>query len=43
MSNKVYVAGPISPLDAVNQMRTMRDQNDNRYLLTPSKKNHQLN
>lgn len=37
MSNKVYVAGPISPLDAVNQMRTMRDQNDNRYLLTPSK------
>jgi hypothetical protein len=37
MSNKIYVAGPISPLDAVNQMRTMRDQNDNRYLLTPSK------
>lgn len=36
MSNKVYVAGPISPLDAVNQMRTMRDQNDNRYLLTPT-------
>lgn len=38
MSSKVYVAGPISPLDAVNQMRTMRDQNDNRYLLTPSKR-----
>lgn len=37
VSNKVYVAGPISPLDAVTQMRTMRDQNDNRYLLTPSK------
>lgn len=36
-TDKVYVAGPISPLDAVNQMRTMRDQNDNRYLLTPSK------
>ncbi|KAI7893880.1 uncharacterized protein EV154DRAFT_536856 [Mucor mucedo] len=35
-TNKVYVAGPISPLDAVNQMRTMRDQNDNRYLLTPT-------
>lgn len=39
VSNKVYVAGPISPLDAVTQMRTMRDQNDNRYLLTPSKYN----
>lgn len=37
VSNKVYVAGPISPLDAVTQMRIMRDQNDNRYLLTPSK------
>ncbi|KAK4516913.1 Protein-L-isoaspartate O-methyltransferase [Mucor velutinosus] len=36
VSNKVYVAGPISPLDAVTQMRTMRDQNDNRYLLTPT-------
>lgn len=36
-SDKVYVAGPISALDAVNQMRTMREQNDNRYLLTPSK------
>lgn len=36
MSNKVYVAGPISALDAVNQMRTMREQNDNRFLLTPS-------
>ncbi|GAA5811127.1 hypothetical protein MFLAVUS_004556 [Mucor flavus] len=36
MSNKVYVAGPISALDAVNQMRTMREQNDNRFLLTPT-------
>ncbi|KAI8642752.1 hypothetical protein BD408DRAFT_443134 [Parasitella parasitica] len=36
VSNKVYVAGPISPLDAVTRMRTMRDQNDNRYLLTPT-------
>ncbi|KAI9483794.1 MAG: hypothetical protein EXX96DRAFT_559703 [Benjaminiella poitrasii] len=33
---KIYVAGPIAPLDAVKQMRTMRDQNDNRYLLTPT-------
>ncbi|KAI9254340.1 hypothetical protein EDC94DRAFT_545978 [Helicostylum pulchrum] len=36
MSNKVYVSGPISALDAVNQMRTMREQNDNRFLLTPT-------
>ncbi|KAI7904175.1 uncharacterized protein BX663DRAFT_504178 [Cokeromyces recurvatus] len=33
---KIYVAGPIAPLDAVKQMRTMREQNDNRYLLTPT-------
>ncbi|KAI8988060.1 hypothetical protein BDF20DRAFT_910601 [Mycotypha africana] len=35
-SNKVYVDGPIPPLEAVTRMRTMRDQNDNRYLLTPT-------
>ncbi|KAI8090133.1 uncharacterized protein B0P05DRAFT_594484 [Gilbertella persicaria] len=35
-ANKVYVAGPILPLDAVNQMRAIRDQNDSQYLLKPT-------
>ncbi|KAI8990145.1 hypothetical protein BDB01DRAFT_780175 [Pilobolus umbonatus] len=36
LNNKLYVDGPIPPLEAVNKMRGLKDQNNNRYLLTPT-------
>ncbi|KAI8364420.1 hypothetical protein BD560DRAFT_491248 [Blakeslea trispora] len=36
VTDKCYVAGPILPIEAVNKMRLMREQNGNQYLHNPT-------
>jgi hypothetical protein len=36
-SEKIYTPGPMSPLEAVNHMRNLRDPSSDGYLFTPSK------
>ncbi|ORE04214.1 hypothetical protein BCV72DRAFT_307557 [Rhizopus microsporus var. microsporus] len=36
MDDKIYIPGPLQPLDAVAKMRAIKDQNGEEYLLSPT-------